>query len=440
MDKRLADLAELTVDHALKQGAKEVAVGVSRARFVDLKRREGKTEKLQASTSRGLSVALYVDGRFSSNATSLLEPDALRDFVDQTLAMTRKLAPDPYRYLPDPGLYGPTTGVELDLVDPAYDAMDMDERQRRVVAAEDAARQEGGEPVISVTAEMVTQSSESLQIHSNGFRGEHAATSFMLGTTVTVQDADDRRPEDRHWTVARHLSDLPPAAGVGREAALRALSRMGSRKVQSGEMTMVVENRAGSRLLGALLEPLSAASLQQQRSCFEGKLGEQITSELLTVTDDPLLARGLGSRLYDGEGLAARRMSVIERGRLRTYFIDVYYGRKLEMAPTTGGASNLVIELGEDDADALVARAGQGILVTGFLGGNSNPATGDFSFGVRGFVINDGQVGHAVGEMNITASLTSLWNSLVAVGNDPYPYGAVRMPTLVFEKVQFSGV
>jgi len=232
MDQKLAELAQLTMEHALKQGAREAAVGVSRARFVDLKRREGKTETLQASTSRGLSVALYVDGRFSSNATSLLEPEALRDFVDQTLAMTRQLAPDPHRYLPDPALYGPTAGVELDLMDPGYDALQMDQRQQRVGQAE-AAALAAGDGIISVTSEMVTQSSESLQLHSNGFRGEHGATSLCWAprspcatrtiggrrTTTGPWPAICRTCRRRRWWGARRR---PGRCGGGAAARCRA--------------------------------------------------------------------------------------------------------------------------------------------------------------------------------------------------------------------------
>jgi len=205
-------------------------------------------------------------------------------------------------------------------------------------------------------------------------------------------------------------------------------------------MTMVVENRAAGRLMASLLEPLWAASLQQRRSCFEGKLGQKLGSELLTVVDEPLIPRGLGSHLFDGEGLAARPLTVFDAGRLERYFIDVYYGRKLQMDPTTGGTSNLVLAPGEHGQAELVRQVGQGILVSGFLGGNSNPATGDFSFGLRGFLIEDGQAVQPVGEMNITCSHTTLWHALRAVGNDPYPYSSMRLPTLVFDRVQFSGV
>jgi PmbA protein len=202
---------------------------------------------------------------------------------------------------------------------------------------------------------------------------------------------------------------------------------------------MAVDNRAAGRLVGALLGPLSAQAIQQKRSFLDGKLGAVIGSEKLTLTDDPLVVKGFASRLFDGEGLAARRMPVFERGVLKAYFIDTYYGRKLGMEPTTGGSSNGAWALGDRDQAALLADMKDGILVTGFLGGNSNGTTGDFSFGVQGYRVRAGQIAEPVGEMNISGNQSDLWRRLIAVGNDPYPYSPGRTPTLVFEGVQFAG-
>ena len=439
MDQKLNDLAESTMEYALAQGAQQVALSVSCANFVDLKQRDGKVEVLKASESRGMSLALYVDGRFSSNSTSYLQRDPLRAFVDQNLAMTRALSPDPHRALADPSLYGPTEGVELDLLDPDHDSLDMDRRLELVRAVEQACLEPGDE-VISALAGMSSQIGHSLQLHSNGFRGERQGTSFYLGAQVTARDSDGRRPEDYHWTAARHLQDLPDAASVGHEATRRALARRGAAKVDSERMALVVENRAATRLVGSLLAPLSAVALQQQRSCFDGGQGQVVGSELLDLYDDPLLPRGLGSRLFDGEGLAARRLPLITAGKLDNYLIDVYYGRKLELPPTTGSPSNVVLSPGDRDLEALLAGAGRGIYVTSFLGGNANPSTGDFSFGVGGHLLENGKLGPAVGEMNITDSHTALWQRLGAVGNDPYPFASSRIPTLVFDNVQFSGM
>jgi PmbA protein len=130
---------------------------------------------------------------------------------------------------------------------------------------------------------------------------------------------------------------------------------------------------------------------------------------------------------------------VFERGVLRSYYVDTYYGRKLGMAPTTRGASNLAWRLGARSRDGLVADAGEGILVSGFLGGNSNGTTGDFSLGAQGFRIRGGRLAEPVGEMNVSGNHLELWTRLEAVGDDPYPYSASRTPTLVFEGVQFAG-
>lgn len=439
MDKTLTHLAELAMDHALRRGAQEAAVGIQRARFIDLKRREGKTEQLQSSTSRGLSIALYVDGRYSSNSTSFLQEEQIRNFIDETLYMTKTLAPDPYRALPDPVLYGPTVGIDLELEDPHYDEMNMDRRLELVAEAEKAA-QAAGESVISVTTDIVTQAGEFLQLHSNGFRGEQRSTSYHLSASVTVRDEGDRRPEDYASTSVRHLADLPAAQEIGQEAARRAMDRMKSRKVDSKCMTMVVENRAAGRLLSSMLEPLSGAALQQRRSCFEGKVGQLIGSPRLTLKDDPLIVRGLGSRTFDDEGLAARPLPIISEGRLENYFIDVYYGRKLTMPPTTGSSSNLLLPDGTANLEQIIGGVSEGILVTSFLGGNSNPATGDFSFGISGFLIRQGQRAQPINEMNISGSNLSLWQRLEIVGNDPYPYSSWRIPTLCFADVQFSGI
>ncbi|HSD21319.1 MAG TPA: metallopeptidase TldD-related protein, partial [Anaeromyxobacter sp.] len=172
---------------------------------------------------------------------------------------------------------------------------------------------------------------------------------------------------------------------------------------------------------------------------LEGKIGASVGNPLLDVRDDPHVPRGLGSRLYDGEGLAAHPFPVFERGVLRAYYVDTYYGRKLGIPPTTARSSNLAWSLGERTQAELLADLREGVLVTGFLGGNSNGTTGDFSLGVRGYRVRAGALAEPVGEMNVSGNHLELWKHLAAVGNDPYPYSSMRTPTLVFEGVQFAG-
>jgi PmbA protein len=439
--RQMQEVARAAADMARKAGAQQAAVGAARVRTVEVEWRDGKLERLKEATTRGLGLELYVDGRYSVVSTSDLRPEAVRPFVETAVAMARKLEADPFRSLPDPKLYAGQAKVDLDVFDPAQATLTAASRRERAQAAEAGARSvKGADAILSVTTGFTDVLSESFRVHTDGFEGFRSGTTFVVSAEVSVKDPDGRRPEDGDHAQARHLAALPASDAVGRSAAERTLARVGSRKAESATMTMIVDARAAGRLVGALTGPLSGMALQQKQSCLDGKVGVAVGSPLLDVADDPLLPRGLDSRLFDGEGLAARRFPVFEKGVLRNYYVDTYYGRKLGMAPTTRGASNLAWATGTKDRQGLAADAREAVLVTGFLGGNSNGTTGDFSFGVQGFRVRNGLLAEPVGEMNVSGNVLEVWKHLVALGNDPYPYSKLRTPTLVFENVQFAGV
>jgi PmbA protein len=437
----MKDIARSCTETALAKGAKETGASVRRVRDITVDWRDGKVDRINEATRRGVQLELYVDGRYSVASSSDLRPEALERFIADSISNTRVLAQDPFRSLPDPALYEGQAAQDLELEDPRYASVTPEMRREAAKAMEDGARGvKGADRILSVTSTFNDTRSESVHVHSNGFEGAVESTAFVVSAEVSVKDPDGRRPEDYAYAWVRHLGALPAAEAVGREATERALSRLGSQKADSARYTMVLDPRAGSRLVGAFGGALSGSALQQKRSFLEGKAGTTIGSPAFEVVDDPLVTRGLASRLFDGEGIAARRLPLVEKGVLKSYYIDTYYGKKLEMAPTTGGRSNLQWTLGPKSQEHLLAEVGDAILVTRFIGGNSNSTTGDFSFGVQGFRVQGGQIAEPVSEMNISGNHLELWKNLVAVGNDPYPYSSVYTPTLVFEGVQFAGV
>ncbi|MBT6937260.1 MAG: TldD/PmbA family protein, partial [Candidatus Marinimicrobia bacterium] len=291
----------------------------------------------------------------------------------------------------------------------------------------------------SVASGFSDNSGESYVVKSNGFEGIRKATSFSQYLEVSLQGEGDRKPQSGRWYRARHLADLPSTKQTAMEALERTQAQLGQEKVESAVMPMVVENSNAARLLYRLFQPLSGASIQQKNSFLDGKKEQQIASKALTITDNPIIVRGLGSRLYDGDGIAAKEMPVIQDGVLKNYYIDVYYGRKLGWAPTTGYASNIIIQPGKRSAKTIEKNLDRGILVTNWLGGNANGTTGDFSLGVAGWLIENGQRTQPIGEMNISGNYSDLLMNLKEVGNDPYPYSSFRTPTLLFNDVSFSG-
>lgn len=435
MRNELQQRATEAVATAKKAGAADAWATASRSRNVSFSMRNGTLEEVKDSTSRGLSVRLFVDGKYSTHSTTDLRPERVQKFVTEAVALTRALQRDEHRHLADPALY-PAVAPELDLIDRGVAGIDRDQRLAWCRAMNE--RVVGKDKVISATSGASDGHVLYAAASSNGFTGSYEATSAGMYTEVTLEDGE-KRPEDWMGAWGRHLAELPEPATLADEALRLARARVGMAKGPTARTTMVVDRRAAGSIVSRLLGPAWGGSVQQERSFWRGKLGEKLVSAKLTVTDDPLIPRGLASRPFDGEGIAARALPLIEAGVLRNLYLDTYYASKLGMKPTTGGGSNRVVALGTRGADALIGGVKSGIYVTSWLGGNMDSTTGDFSLGVRGHVIESGKLGAPVGEMNVTGNIVELFAHLAEVGNDPWLYSSTRAPTLVFEDVQFSG-
>ena len=445
----LLDKAHQMTQRALALGADEAKVSISRSRGVDLEWRDGAVERLQDQTEQGLSLSLFVDERFSSHSTCDLRPDALESFLKNAIDMTRFLEKDPCRSLPDSKLYQGRATVDLDLYDPHYSQVSGEQRREEVASLEELSREVSthlGEKVISVSTCVSDGHTRSVRVHSNGFEGEKETSTFYASTAIHLKEDDGKRPLGGAYSYRRHRSDLRDFGVLSKEAARKAEQQLGAQKLKTGKYTVVVENQSVGRLLNAMISPLNGASLQQRRSMWEGKLGQQITSPLLSIYDQPHLPRGLGSALWDRDGFANHARPIIQQGVLQTYLINDYYAKKMSqdqnktVLPTGSSLHNLVWEYGTKDLEALLKDIGEGVLINRFLGGNSNGTTGEFSLGCAGHVVRNGQLAEAVTEVNMSGHLGELWSNLVQVGVDANPEGSARCPSCIFENLQLSGI
>jgi PmbA protein len=429
--------AEDAVALARAKGAGDARATAHRGRSVSHQVRDGELEEVQDSTTMSVSFDLYVDGRYSSHATSDLSPSRFEAFVTEAVALTKALEVDEYRTLPDPALYANRATVDLDLVDPTVAALTNKDRLEPCMAMDAIARSDAR--VISATSYFADSYDALATATSNGFSGTREATSAWIAASVTVKDASDARPEGS-WSVGgRYRSAAQPAEETARKALGEAVARIGSKKGPTKKGLLIIPPRNGARIVRQLLGSATGQAIQQKRSFWSGKEGQKLFADRLTLTDDPLIVRGLASKLFDDEGISAKPRPVIEGGVVRELFFGTYYAKKLGRAPTTAWPSNLTFALGRRDLSAILEDADDAILLTSWLGGNADSTTGDFSLGLRGHLVRNGKVGAPVGEMNATGNLVDLFAHLVEVGNDPWPYSSTLTPTLVFDDVSFSG-
>jgi PmbA protein len=311
-------------------------VSIRSERFVEISYRNRKPENIKEASQRGLGIEVYADGRYSSRSTSDLRKDALKDFLSSAVAATKLLAEDPYRTLPDPKYYEGRAKIDLGIRDAGYDAFSANDRHALVKAIEDACLAKGGPKVISATAGQYDSHEEEVVLTSNGFEGYRESTVFGARAELTVQDEGDRRPNGDYAADAVKRNGLPAPQEIGAVAAARTLDLLGAKKIKTETMPIIIENRSVRRMLGGLLAAMSGRSIQQKQSFLADKKGQKIASEHLTLIDDPLSVGGLGSRLFDGDGFAAKKRVMIESGVLKDFFVDWYYSRKLGWEPTTG--------------------------------------------------------------------------------------------------------
>lgn len=440
MKKELYDLAEWGIEAASAAGAAASRINISAARTVQIGYRERKPENIKETSTRSLSLEIFVNGRYSSMSTSDLRKGALKEFIGRAVSQTKLLAEDPFRTLPDPKYYRGRQNVDLDMIDPEYKNWNPESRHAFVKAIEDACLTRGGDKVISVTANTTDGHSEGLLMASNGFDGYAEATYYVGSATMTARDGGNRRPMDYGSAVALHREDMVKAEEIGNEAAWRTLALLGQKKLKTETLPVIIENRVSSNMVSGLLSAMSGRAIQQKQSFLAEKKGQKIGSGILTIIDDPFVKRGLGSKTFDGDGFAARKRTMIDAGVLKEFYVDWYYSRKLDWEPTTGGSSNLILPPGRRSVEEIMKDLGRGILITGFIGGNSNSTTGDTSIGIVGQLFEKGVPVQAVSEMNIADNHLELWSRLVEVANDPYPYSTARYPSLVFRDIVVSGI
>jgi PmbA protein len=215
---------------------------------------------------------------------------------------------------------------------------------------------------------------------------------------------------------------------------------MGGKKIPTTKLPVILENRDAARVLYGLFDAMFAGNIQQKRSFMADKKGKKIGSNLLTIQDDPFILRGLGSKYYDGDGFPSNKRDFFTQGTVNEFLVDWYYSRKLGWEPTSGSVSNVIIPPGIRSVEDIIKDMPRCILITGYIGGNSNSTTGDFSVGIIGKLFEKGNFVQNVAEMNIADNHLNFWNKLVEVANDPWIYSQARLPSLVIDDVVVAGI
>ncbi|MCQ4161711.1 TldD/PmbA family protein [Roseomonas sp. GC11] len=408
---------------------------------LSVQRRLGKVEHLERSEGLDLGLRVFVGRRQAIVSATDADPRGFQALAERAVAMARAVPEDPLGGL---GEHRAFTPPDLALNDPAEP--EAEALLARAAAAEEAALSRPG--IASVEAEAGFSRSEIALATSQGFRGEYARSGHSISVTAVAGQGTGME-RDYDFSSAVHLADLEEAAGLGRAAAERALKRLNPARPRTGRRSVVYDPRVSASLAGHLAGALNGASVARGTSFLRDRMGQRVLPAGLSLRDDPLRPRGLRSRPFDGEGMPAAPLALVEDGILSSWVLDWRSARQLGLAstghasrgvsgPPSPSTTNLWLEGGQGTPEALMADIAEGIYVTEMIGMGVNGVTGDYSRGAAGFMIRDGALAEPVSGITIAGNLKDMLLRLRAAGDLRFRRGT-DAPTLRIDDLTVAG-
>jgi len=444
----LEEIAEFLLAAAKRNGATAADVVVAEGDALDVGVRLGSIEKLKQAHQKHLGLRAFIGERSAVTSSADFSRASLEKLATDTCALARIVAPDPFSGLPDSTEVATAT-ADLDLYDPAVADLTPERAIELATAAEHAALEADARITNSEGAEMGASTDHVVYASSVGFRGGYRNSGVSL-SAVPIASDNGSMQRDYWYSAQRKLERLESADAIGRKAAARVLRRLNARQVSTCEVPVIFDPDMASGLMRHIAAAVSGYALYKGTSFLTGKLGQRIAPEFMTVIDDGTLRGALGSKPFDGEGLATRRTVVIDHGVLTNYLFDAYSARKLG-SRSTGNASrsvgsaphvaptNFVLQAGTTSPHEIIRSVHSGLYVTELIGFGINPVTGDYSRGAVGLWIENGELAYPVEEITIAGNLLAMYNDIETIGNDLDMRHSVIAPTIKIARMTVAG-
>ncbi|MCX8516327.1 MAG: TldD/PmbA family protein [Alphaproteobacteria bacterium] len=380
--------------------------------------RMGKAEETERAEEAVLGIKIRQGKKEAAITCNDKTMAAVAPLLDKLFAMVTVLPDNPFAGEADPAQLFKGKAPDLEAFDPTeLTAAQLQELAR---AVEDAAR---GEQYItnSEGANASFGKNQHWFAFSNGFRGQEYHSHFSLGVSIIAGKGSDME-SDYDYSSKVFFEDLLKPEVIGKEAARRAVRALGGRQEKSGQLPVIIDKRIATSFIGNLARAINGNSIAKGTSFLQGKLGEVIMNPAITIIDNPLRKRGFASQSYDGEGLPTSQKSIVDKGVLTTYVLDLATARQLKMTPTghanrslTGvypSLTNVHMTNGQSSLADLMADIKEGLYITRLMGFGVNGVTGDYSQGASGFWIVNGELAHSVNEMTVAGNLKDIFMNL----------------------------
>jgi PmbA protein len=420
-------------------GATQAEADVSLQKGLTTTVRLGEVETVEYQRDRGMGITVYFGKRKGSASTADLSERAVAETVEKACDIARYTAEDECSGLADPEELARDI-PDLDLDHP----WDLPPEQAVETARECEAAGRSVDSRITNSEGASVSSHRGVRVYGNshGFLAGYPSTSHSVSCVLLAQVGEDMQ-RDYWYASARDARDLESSESIGRKAGLRAVARLGARKIATQKARVLFAPEVARGLIGHFLGAVRGSSQYRKSSFLLDAQGLQVFPSFLELRERPHIRKALGSSPFDGEGVATRDRDLVREGVLQGYILGSYSARKLGLKTTgnAGGTHNLLVEsnTGGVEIGSLMRELGTGLLVTELMGQGVNGVTGDYSRGASGYWVENGAQAYPVHEITIAGNLKEIYKNIAAIGSDVDLRGGVRVGSILIGEMTIAG-
>ncbi|MDC3257665.1 metallopeptidase TldD-related protein [Candidatus Pelagibacter sp.] len=431
----LKKTASFCVDLAKKLGATDATAVVINSISETVNFRNKKLDESDRSDSLGVALETYIGKKKSSIISSNLDEDNIKTLIERCIETTKITPEDEFNSLPDKDLLAKNI-IDLNLYDD--DHIENDQKIEYLKEVEDAAFE--NKEIINTETSFSESKSNFILASSDGFLNGYKSSSFSASCVAVAKDATNNMERDYEFTSKCHLNDMLKPNQIGKTAASKTIQKLNPRKIESEKISIVFDRRISKGILNTFASAISASSIARGTSFLKGKINEKIFSSSIDIVDKPNIAKGLGSRYFDSEGVKTDELKLVDKGVLKHYLVDTYNGKKLSLKSNgrSSGTSNLFFEKGSISYKDLLKLNSRTLYITETIGHGSNLVTGDYSVGANGFMVEDGIFKYPVSEITIAGNFRDIFKNITLADDLEFKY-STNAPTMLIEGMTVAG-
>ena len=434
-EEYLKKLADNFSSNLKKSGATESSVLISNSISESVNIRNKKLDGSTRSDSLNVLLTAYVGKKKSSISSSNLDESHINELIKKCVEMAKITPEDEHNSLPDRELY--FKGIKnLDLYDETF--IENSKKIDFIKEAEDEAFKK--KEVVNTNGSGFSQNkSNFILANSNGFIDGYKSSNFSAYCEV-VAKSNGSMERDYEYSSKRFFKDLLEPKKIGEKASELAIKKLKPRKIKSKKMKVIFDKRIAKNFLSSFASAISSGTIAKGTTFLKNKLNTEIFNKKINIIDKPDIVKGNGSRYFDIEGTSTNKLSLVENGVLKNYFIDTYNGKKINMKSNgrASGTTNLYFENGDEDYKNLINSDKEILYINETFGRGANIITGDYSVGASGFMVENGEFIYPVSEITIAGDLNDIFNKMV-LGNDLQFNYSTNSPTMLVDELTVGG-